>query len=178
MVLRSKEIKKLFLFLFIFSIVMNTKNGDFMKKILTTIIIFIIYLSLKEEKVKTVFSEELNNDLYMTYYIEMDNLNSNNFNDYFKNFDIVALIPDINPIYKDKINIIYFYKDIDDFKKNYIKRLKEKDYYIEANKYMIKPIKINRVITYSSINDIYDSISLNNKNYTIVKSDSYVKISN
>lgn len=149
-----------------------------MKKILTTILIFIIYLSLKEEDAKTVFSADLNNDLYMTYYIEIDNLNSNNFNNYFNDLDVVALIPDINPVYKDKINIIYFYKDIDDFKKNYIKRLKEKGYYTEANKYIIKPIKINRVIINSSINDIYDSISVNNKNFTIVKSDSYVKINN
>lgn len=149
-----------------------------MKKMLSTLILFVICLSLKEEKTKTVFNNQIDNDIYMTYYIEMENLNTNNFNNYFSKIEVVALVPYVNPIYEDKLNIIYFYKNIEDFKKSYLRILKEKGYYIEANKYLLKPIRINKVIVYSSINAIYDSVNYNNENYTIIKSDSYVKINN
>lgn len=148
-----------------------------MKKILTTLLILVIYLSLKEETTKTVFSDNIDNDVYRMYHIEMDNLNSHNFNDYFSSMDVIVIEPSINPIYKNKIDIVYFYKNIDDFKEYYIKRLKEKGYYIEANKYLLNPININKIIAFTSINSIYDNISKLNSNYIITKSDGYVKIS-
>ena len=140
-----------------------------MKNFLSTLILLIIYLSLNTEQTRTVFDEEKDKDIYDFYYIEMDYLYTNDFEDIFNNIEIISLTAYVNPVYAKNINNTFFYKDIETFRKNYIKRLKDKGYYMEANKYFLKPIKIERVLLYSSLNKIYEEIDFKSKSYKIIK---------
>lgn len=135
-----------------------TKNGDYMRKFLSTFILLIIYLSLKDSEIKTVFNEINDSDVYKNYCLEISNLNTFNFNDYFNSIEVIGIIPNINKLYQDKINFIYLDNDIEKFKRLYIRKFKEKGYYKEANKFLILPIKIEQVLVCSSINEIYDKI--------------------
>ena len=145
-----------------------------MKNFLSTLILIIIYLSLNIEQTKTVFDVKEDSDIYDFYHIKMDYLYTNNFNELFNDIDIIYLKAYVNPIYDKKIDNIFFYKDIENFRKSYIQRLKDRGYYIEANKYLIKPIKIDSVLVYSSLNNIYDKIDFKNKKYEIMKDNEYL----
>lgn len=149
-----------------------------MKNFISTLILIIIYLALKQDNTMTVFDEKDDYDIYMTYMIEMEYLDTSNFNEYFRNMSVLAITPYINPVYENKLRITYFDDDIDGLRKYYIKKLKEKGYYIEANKYLIMPIRIKEVMIYSSMNEIIEKINKNSDNYIVTKSDSYVKITN
>lgn len=145
-----------------------------MKNFLSTLILIIIYLSLNTEQTKTVFDVKEDSDIYDFYHIKMDYLYTNNFNELFNDIDIIYLKAYVNPIYDKKIDNIFFYKDIENFRKSYTQRLKDRGYYIEANKYLIKPIKIDSVLVYSSLNNIYDKIDFKNKKHEIMKDNEYL----
>lgn len=147
-----------------------------MKNLFTFLILFIVYLALKEDTTLTVFDEN-NEDIYKMYIVEMDNLNTRNFNDYFKEFEVVLIKPDINKVYEDKLDINYFGSDLEELKKYYINRLKDKGYYIEANKYLVMPIKIKKVMINSTMGKIYDYLKRDGY-YITIESDNYVKITN
>ncbi|HPF83347.1 MAG TPA: hypothetical protein PLV83_04205 [Bacilli bacterium] len=139
-----------------------------MKKILLIIFILMILFLLRKEKSIIVFNE-LDVDSN-AYYIIMDNLNTNNFNDYFKGLEVLCIYPNINPIYENKIKLNYIYDNINNFKIFYINSLKDKGYYIEANKYLLNPIIIRKVLVYGDIIDIKNKIR--GKKYELVRCNS------
>ena len=144
----------------------HTKNGDSMKDLITFLILLIVCMLIEEPTTQTVFDELENQDIVKNYYIEIDNLNTNNFKEYFNGLEVVALIPYINPVYKDRLVEFYMYDGIYNFRKKYINILKQNGYYQEANKYILRPIVIEKVLVNASLNDIYDT--LNGKDYIIV----------
>ena len=137
-----------------------------MKKVLIFMLFLTIYLSIDEPSIN-VFDEV--NDNIDFYYVEIENLNTENLEACFTNLDIKSIEIKLNPLYD--INSIFFYKNISFFKKNVINRLKEKGYYMEANKYLIQNININKVLVYNTKMEIMDSVNKCNKEYIISKKD-------
>jgi len=124
--------------------------------VVITIIMILIMVNKKEEKTVLVntFLEESNILDYKQIFVKIDNLNTNNFKEYFSDMKVLLIYPYINPVYEDKISMVYVYKSIDEFKEYYINRLENLGYYMEANKYLYTPIKINGVIIYSNLEEL------------------------
>jgi|GEM_PF-3264588 len=117
----------------------------------------LIYLTerQKEKEVVAAFSfNETDTSSYEQILIQIDNLNTENFKDYFSNMKVLLIYPYINPVYEDKISMVYVYKSIDKFKEYYINKLENLGYYAEANKYSYNPIKINGVVIYSNLEEL------------------------
>ncbi len=128
--------------------------------VITFILIFII-INKKEEKTVLVntFLDETDTVDYKQIFVEIDGLNTNNFKDYFSNIEVLLIYPYINPVYEDKISMVYVYKNIDKFKEYYINRLENSGYYAEANKYLYTPIKIIGVLIYSNLEELQSKYS-------------------
>ena len=124
----------------------------FMKKYVILFIILITSLSIKNTKEKLVFN---NIDLVDSYLIEL-NINTNNLSCISK-LNIHSVEIDINPVYK--IDKTFYYKNTNIFIKDVINRLKEKGYTIKANKYLIEPIYIKRVLFYNKKSKIIDVLN-------------------
>ena len=124
--------------------------------VVITIIMILIMVNKKEEKTVLVntFLEESNILDYKQIFVKIDNLNTNNFKEYFSDMKVLLIYPYINPVYEDKISMVYVYKSIDEFKEYYINRLENLGYYMESNKYLYTPIKINGVIIYSNLEEL------------------------
>ena len=123
-----------------------------MKNFFYFFIIFIVYLSITSDNTSLVFDEVEESN---SYYVEIENLNTNNVS-CIENLNIQAIEIEINPIYK--IDKVFFYKDLSFFIRNVIRRLKEKGYYIEANKYLIEPIKIKNILAFNNKNKILEEV--------------------
>ena len=123
-----------------------------MKNFFYFFIIFIVYLSITSDNTSLVFDEVEESN---SYYVEIENLNTNNVS-CIENLNIQAIEIEINSIYK--IDKVFFYKDLSFFIRNVIRRLKEKGYYIEANKYLIEPIKIKNILVFNNKNKILEEV--------------------
>ncbi len=133
-----------------------------MKNFFYFFIIFIVYLSIASENTSIVFNE-VEDDLN-SYYLEIENLNTNNIS-CIENLNIQALEIDINNVYK--MDRLFFYKNLNFFINNVIKRLKEKGYYMEANKYLIEPIKIKKVLVFNNKTKVIEILESCKLNYQI-----------
>ena len=124
-----------------------------MKKIILIFIIFIfIYLINVKEEVTPTFSE-INSD-YNFYILEFDNnISTNNFDEYFKNINVIWLEPYISPLYK-QIKTRYQFKDINKFKEEFINLLIKKGYRSNAINLKISGVKIKKIKVYCSKSDI------------------------
>lgn len=131
-------------------------------------------ISLKDKTVM-VMNDFDNIDQYKNYLIELDNINTNNFNDFFTDLNILAIYPKINPIYKDRLPKAYVYKDIDTFKENYLDELKASGCYVDVMNYITRPIDIEKILVYTSKNEImfhYKNSSINkciDENFDCIK---------
>ncbi len=126
----------------------------YMKKILLTFTIcFFVTFNFKEEKTMPVFNED---NIYSVYTLEfpLKNISTNNFNDYFKNFDVISIEPYINTLYQSQIKQQYQFINIDKFKEDYLKILENSGYRSEAVKLKIEGIKIKKIKVYSSNRDL------------------------
>lgn len=126
----------------------------YMKKILLTFTIcFFVIFNFKEEKTMPVFNED---NIYSVYTLEfpLKNISTNNFNDYFKNFDVISIEPYINTLYQSQIKQQYQFINIDKFKEDYLKILENSGYRSEAVKLKIEGIKIKKIKVYSSNRDL------------------------
>ena len=126
----------------------------YMKKILLTFTIcFFFIFNFKEEKTMPVFNED---NIYSVYTLEfpLKNISTNNFNDYFKNFDVISIEPYINTLYQSQIKQQYQFINIDKFKEDYLKILENSGYRSEAVKLKIEGIKIKKIKVYSSNRDL------------------------
>ena len=99
-----------------------------------------------------VFNED---NIYSVYTLEfpLKNISTNNFNDYFKNFDVISIEPYINTLYQSQIKQQYQFINIDKFKEDYLKILENSGYRSEAVKLKIEGIKIKKIKVYSSNRD-------------------------
>lgn len=157
-----------------------------MKKIFllvfTFLLVFIFY-SNNIEKTSLVFNESdyINNYDNEYFYITSKKiqLNTNNLNDYFNDFDIkiMGIYPNTNKIYdkniKQKINYYSFSSlysnkvNINNFTNNYVSILKNNNYIDEANLVYFDGINIDKILVYAPYNSIY----LHNSNYGIFEYD-------
>ncbi len=120
-----------------------------MKKILFLIMIFFIssFIVLgKENSSSQNFEDTLRYDYI---YITMDNLTLDNLKEKIKGVEIVAVDLYINPVYKEHLLLNYTTKG--NIKEKYLKYLKENNMYSEYNKFLVKPIRINKVLVYSNL---------------------------
>lgn len=116
-----------------------------MKKIILIItILLVIVLYNPKEKI-------LNEDKYQYIYVSHKYLNIDNIKEYLKDLEIIAIEPEINPVYN---KILINYKTKEKFKTTLLNYLKKEGDYIDYNKYLIEPIKIKNVLVYSNIQKI------------------------
>lgn len=121
-----------------------------MKKILFFVILFLL---LNISVLDTPNIINYNDTLRYDYiYIKADNLTLDNLKDRIKGVDIVAVDFYINPVYKEHLQLNYTNKD--NLKEKYLSYLKENNMYSEYNKFLVKPIKINRVLVYSNLSSL------------------------
>lgn len=121
-----------------------------MKKILLFVILFLL---LNVSVLDTPNIINYNDTLRYDYiYIKADNLTLDNLKDRIKGVNIVAVDFYINPVYKEHLQLNYTNKD--NLKEKYLSYLKENNMYSEYNKFLVKPIKINRVLVYSNLSSL------------------------
>lgn len=137
-----------------------------MKDIITFLVLLILCILIDEPTTKTVFNELENQDVVKIYLLEVEGLNTNNFKEYIKDLDVLTIMPYTNPIYEERMIKVFIYYDIDKFKKSYINNLKRNGFYNEANKYILRPIKLEKISVNASLNKIYDV--LKGKEYIII----------
>ena len=97
-----------------------------------------------------------------------DNLNTNNFIEYFNGINVISIYPKLNPIYKDKIGNIYYkfignntVDEIEIFKYKYKQTIK-KNSYPDYNYLYFSSINIDKVLIYINNKDLNDFINKTN----------------
>lgn len=131
-----------------------------MKKILLIITICIL-LSIVSVKSYNRYKELQNDNSYNIYTVSIDNLNTENFTNYFKNIEVVKIYPQVNPVYKNILgNISYKFSsnniqnEINSFKKYYLSAIK-KNSYSDYDYLYFNGINIDKVSIYTSGNELY-----------------------
>lgn len=142
-----------------------------MKKlsILLIIIILILLFSFnkKEDNSITTFSEYNPNYNIYKLDISMMNINTKNLNKYFNNYQILSIIPYINPIYSNLLNISEYMfennksnnENINKFEKIMIENLKKNNLITEVNKFYYNGFKINKINIYCQKQKINELIN-------------------
>ena len=141
-----------------------------MKKIILTFTIcFFIFLNINLEKEIIPTFNAVNND-YSFYILEFkgQNISTNNFDDYFKNIDVIWIEPYINALYK-KVKTRYQFKNIYDFKQEFVNLLIKKGYRSNALNLKISGIKIKKMKVYSSESTIRN-LKIENMTFDIIDS--------
>ena len=145
-----------------------------MKKILLILFsIFLIYIFSSNTNINTepVFNEQdyIENYDHDYFYVTSSkiDLNTNNIEDYFNDYDIkiIGLFPKLNKIYDEKLekklnyysfNNLYDNRTyINNFTNNYVGLLKNNNYIDMANLVYFNGIDIDKILIYTSYNSIY-----------------------
>lgn len=133
-----------------------------MKKYIVCLLVLLLILIINKKNDAVMVFNEKNNE-YSMYILEFSNQNisTNNLESVFKNIKIIWLEPVINIAYKDKLNYKYYYfedislkQNINKFKNNFIKKLNDNNYKLDAINYEILGIKISKMKVYCNEEDI------------------------
>lgn len=115
------------------------------------LILLVVLIDLRsKENLTLVFNQEKTSEFYEFILLEVKDIDTNNFEEKFKNIEVLKLYPVINKIYVDKIKKVYAFKNIESFKNEYLKILEINGYYKDYNYYLINPIKIEKVLVNTS----------------------------
>lgn len=138
-----------------------------LKKIIVCFTLMILVLALNSTKDKTelVYNEiDTNNEGYKQIYILFENniLTTKNFEDYFRNFQVLEIYPYVNPIYANKIRPNYKYVfnhkshayDLSEFQQGYIKTIRNLGLISEANGYQLNGIIIQKVLIHTTVENM------------------------
>lgn len=160
-----------------------------LKKLLVAlcIVISIILIMTSKKDTQLVYKEIDNSKDFQLIYLlfENNNLNTNNFMNYFKNIEVIKIYPYINPVYANKIKANYSYSftkenyiyDLQKFTSIYLEKLRSLGLMKDSNKYQIKGVIINKVLVYSNLDIIKDKFQdFNNIKYGFNLSGIYQKI--
>lgn len=160
-----------------------------LKKLLVALCIVIsITLIMTSKKDTQLVYKEIDNskDFQLIYLLfENNNLNTNNFMNYFKNIEVIKIYPYINPVYANKIKANYSYSftkenyiyDLQKFTSIYLEKLRSLGLMKDSNKYQIKGVIINKVLVYCNLDIIKDKFQdFNNIKYGFNLSGIYQKI--
>jgi len=147
--------------------------GDTMKKILfLTIIIVCFYIFVNDSEETLLVINDTRDNSYQIYYLSFEKLNTNNFTKYIDdNFKVLAIYPDISPIYKDKVDSsIKFYRFNSHSKESNLSTftnlfLDKMIFLNEKEKYLVNGIPIKVVKVYTATINVYKLI----KKYPDVK---------
>ena len=136
-----------------------------------SLVILLIIVNNSKEKTEIVYNE-IDDNLYRPIYLLFENktLNTNNFLDYFDEFEVLKIYPYINPVYAGKIKANYNYSfsyndykyDLEKFKNNYIETLRNIGLISEANEYQVRGVIINKVLVNSTLEDLEELLQNNN----------------
>lgn len=127
---------------------------------LLTIIGLSFFINKNDEAVP-VFNEQSTE--YAMYILKFPNQNvsTNNLESIFKDIQIIWLEPFVNILYKERLNYKqYHFEDISQkeninrFKTNFLAKLQDNNYKLEAINLQISGIKINRMKVYSNEENI------------------------
>ena len=150
-----------------------------LKKIILflSLTILVIISTFYKEKTQIVYNEVSSNFEYGQIYLIFENniLNTNNFEEYFKDIKVLKVYPYINPIYEKRIKANYSFihnnhnYDLEILKKNYINKLRKNGLISEANEYEVNGIIIKKVLIESNLNDVQEIIRNDNVKYTFKK---------
>ena len=104
MVVNSQNKQYSTIIVYFFYIWSNYKIGETMfKKIILclTLITLLTILSISKEKTELVYNEITNDSEYRQIYLLFENniLNTNNFEEYLKDIEVLKVYPYINPVY-------------------------------------------------------------------------------
>ena len=115
------------------------------------LILLLVIIDLRsKEHLTLVFKEEKINEFYDFILLELDSVNTNNFEKFFKDIKVLKIYPSINKIYINKVKNIYNYSNLKEFKNSYLNELDKNGYYKDYNYYLVNPIKIEKLLVYSS----------------------------
>ena len=139
--------------------------------------IILVILSISKERTELAYNEITNDSEYTQIYLTFENniLNTNNFEDYFKDIEVLKVYPYINPVYAGRIKANYSYSfthnnhnyDLERFKNNYINTLRNIGLISEANEYQVRGVIIKKVLIYSNLDNIKEIINNENIKYSI-----------
>ena len=139
--------------------------------------IILVILSISKERTELVYNEISNDSEYRQIYLTFENniLNTNNFEDYFKDIEVLKVYPYINPVYAGRIKSNYSYSfthnnhnyDLERFENNYINTLRNIGLMSEANEYQVRGVIIKKVLIYSNLENIKEIINNENVKYSI-----------
>ena len=139
--------------------------------------IILVILSISKERTELAYNEITNDSEYTQIYLTFENniLNTNNFEDYFKDIEVLKVYPYINPVYAGRIKANYSYSfthnnhnyDLERFKNNYINTLRNIGLIGEANEYQVKGVIIKKVLIYSDLESIKKIVNNENVKYDI-----------
>lgn len=135
------------------------------KKVSLFIVLLILGMIVNNSKIKTemVYSEIEEHNYRQIYLLfENNNLNTNNFIELFNNIVVLKIYPYINPVYASRIKANYNYSfnhgnysyELEKFKTEYLKVLKNIGLVSEANYYQSSGVIIKRVLVYEDINNL------------------------
>lgn len=140
-----------------------------------SLVILLIILNTSKEKTEIVYNE-IDDNLYRPIYLLFENkiLNTNNFLDYFDEFEVLKIYPYINPVYAGKIKANHNYSfshndykyDLEKFKNNYIEILRNIGLISEANEYHVRGVIINKVLVNSTLEDLEELLQNDNIKYS------------
>ena len=168
------------IFVYFFNIWSNYKIGETMLKkiaLFFSLTIILVILSISKERTELAYNEITNDSEYTQIYLTFENniLNTNNFEDYFKDIEVLKVYPYINPVYAGRIKANYSYSfthnnhnyDLERFKNNYINTLRNIGLIGEANEYQVKGVIIKKVLIYSDLESIKKIVNNENVKYDI-----------
>jgi len=168
------------IFVYFFNIWSNYKIGETMLKkiaLFFSLTIILVILSISKERTELAYNEITNDSEYTQIYLTFENniLNTNNFEDYFKDIEVLKVYPYINPVYAGRIKANYSYSfthnnhnyDLERFKNNYINTLRNIGLISEANEYQVRGVIIKKVLIYSNLDNIKEIINNENIKYSI-----------
>lgn len=140
------------------------------------LLLFLIFIlnSSKQETV-LVYNEVSNEHEYQQIYLQFEDntLNTNNFDLYFTDIDVLKIYPYINPVYAGKLKANYSYTftrdrhnlDLERFKTNFIESIRKIGLNQEANILETKGVIINKVLVYDRIETLKSKFG----NYSYIK---------
>lgn len=143
--------------------------------IISVLLFLIFILSNSKKETVLVYNEISNNHEYQQIYLQFEDntLNTNNFDFYFNNIDVLKIYPYINPIYAGRLKANYNYTftrtkhslDLERFKTSFVENIRKIGLVNEANNFETNGIIINKVLVYSSIENLKNQFS----NYDYIK---------
>ena len=127
---------------------------------LLTIIGLSFFINKNDEAVP-VFNEQSTEYAMYILIFPNQNVSTNNLENIFKDIQIIWLEPSINVLYKERLNYKQYYfediflkENINRFKNNFLTKLQDNNYKLDAINLQISGIKINRMKVYSNEENI------------------------